>query len=486
MDHPGCDRDAADQESTGQEATDQESTDQESTDQEVTGRDVSDRADHALGNREIPGNQELAGSLPLPVDNRSSIPQRRWPVERHRQLGVAALPWIKRVVFLLVLVGLIVAGVQSTQRWHAETARLSAEIASLQQQAAGEADPVRRSAMQAEADSRIAAIPSLGTVRWDRVGWAAFLYGLGLLPPGWILHRCFLAMQVPSTWRRATDAQLIGHAGKYIPGKALVVVLRVGAILPKGVPAAQGSPAPHRPVGRATTCVFLETLLMMGVGGFIAGALLWNSPLPVWVRAMAALMAVGSMVPLCPPVMRCVVALVQRRRAERVKSSSDLSQSIGDPPAVSPTASVQGITWSLLAVCCLASLLSWAFIGASFACLVSAIPSWHAFSDVGVGIEAASGAGVVAAADTDWIELLSWTATATAAISLGMVLGFASLLPGGAGVREFVTLLVLTPVVGPTHALLSVIAARLMFIIVEAILAGVAWLDLRRFSAKAL
>lgn len=76
-------------------------------------------------------------------------------------------------------------------------------------------------------------------------------------------------------------------------------------------------------------------------------------------------------------------------------------------------------------------------------------------------------------------ELLT---VATAAISLGMVLGFASLLPGGAGVREWVTLIVLGTVTDPTHALLCVITARILFIVVESILALASHLYLRAIS----
>jgi len=72
---------------------------------------------------------------------------------------------------------------------------------------------------------------------------------------------------------------------------------------------------------------------------------------------------------------------------------------------------------------------------------------------------------------------------ATAAISLGMVLGFASLIPGGAGVREYVTLLVLAPSVGTTTALLAVIAARLMFVVVETTVAAMSYLFLKTMDA---
>jgi uncharacterized membrane protein YbhN (UPF0104 family) len=104
-------------------------------------------------------------------------------------------------------------------------------------------------------------------------------------------------------------------------------------------------------------------------------------------------------------------------------------------------------------------LLSWALIGASFTCLIVAIPSPSPPPSV--------------------IQLY---AIATAAIGLAIVIGFASLLPGGAGVRELVLTTVLGVSIGLAHGLLAAIAARILFMLVEVVLAGVAWLWLRQRS----
>ncbi len=351
------------------------------------------------------------------------------------------LAWIQRAVFLLVVIGLVSAASKAAERWQAETSELKAEAERLRGDAAATSDPVTAAALEREALRHESSVPSLGNVRWDRVGVASLLYGCGLFPPGWVLHRVLRALSVACSLGRAIAAQLLGHAGKYIPGKAMVVFLRVGAILPKPNPGGVGDDA-ARPIGRVASCVFFETLLMMGVGGALAGILLWRSPLPGWVRLFAAAMAVGSVIPLCPPVLRRLLKFIARRR--RVMPSS---ANAFDPAAVS---------WSLLAQCWVLSLISWILIGLSFAMLIAAIPSFDPLPPT--------------------VEL---TSVATAAISLGIVLGFASLLPGGAGVREYVTLLVLTPLIGQTHALLAVIAARLMFIIVETILAGLSAAYLR-------
>lgn len=357
---------------------------------------------------------------------------------------------------------------------------MTAAAKQLRIEAAEQSDPVITAALERDAERRESSVPSWRNVRWDRLGFASLLYACALVPPGWVLHRGLQALAVPCSRRRALAAQLLGHAGKYIPGKAMVVFLRISAILPPpGQPIAAtvgvdssgidgggidgggiddiaghagAAPAtreghalsldPARPIGRVASCVFFETLLMMGVGGAVAGVLLWGAPLPDWVRWLAAAMAIGSLVPICPPVLRRLLIFIAARRK--------LVSRRGD------TFSPGAVTWSLLAQCWLLSLVSWALIGLSFAMLIAAIPSLDPLPR---------------AADL--------TAVATAAISLGMVLGFASLLPGGAGVREYVTLLVLTPLIGQTHALLAVIAARLMFILVETILAGLSAAYLR-------
>ncbi|MCM2373058.1 flippase-like domain-containing protein [Aporhodopirellula aestuarii] len=400
---------------------------------------------------------------------------------------MVSLAWIKRLVFLIVLIGLFSATNKAVERWQNETSALRADVLALQERAAEQSDPHAAAQWQREADLRAASIPSLASVRWTRVGGAAFLYALGLMPAGLVLHRCLRAFAVNCTHRRALAAQLLGHLGKYIPGKAMVVFLRIDAVLPKTQHAAaaqpldktlldksevpapdEESPRAKRPIGRVATCVFFETLLMMGVGGALAGVLLWNSDLPAWVRWFAAATAIGSAIPVCPPVLRRLVEFVAARRRikearrpgeaephEKPAGNSAADTSSEPVDTKSQDDSTAPITWTLLGGCYLISLVSWLMIGLSFAVLITAIPSFEPIPSM-----------------TRLIPM------ATAAISLGMVIGFASLLPGGAGVREYVTLLVLMPVIGETQALLAVIAARLMFIAVETLLAGLAALYL--------
>jgi uncharacterized membrane protein YbhN (UPF0104 family) len=163
-------------------------------------------------------------------------------------------------------------------------------------------------------------------------------------------------------------------------------------------------------------------------------------PVPAWITATAFLFALTASIPTLPPILKRVAAKV---------SHVDIAQ-IDSRIGVGLVAS----GWCL-------SLISWLLFGASFAILISAIPSPHPIPPP--------------------IELY---ATATAAVSLAMVVGFASLLPGGAGVRELVLATVLGVSLGPAHGLLAAIAHRVLSIIVESIMAGGSWMWLRYTDAK--
>ena len=150
----------------------------------------------------------------------------------------------------------------------------------------------------------------------------------------------------------------------------------------------------------------------------------------------AALVAIAASIPTLPPILKRVAAKIAHRNPESKIPANSSARFF-----------IVGWSWSLL---------SWFFIGASFATLVLAIPS-----------------------PLELPALAELAAISTAAIALAMVVGFASLLPGGAGVRELVLTTLLAPAIGTAHALLAAIAARLMFIAVEGLCAGISWIWLR-------
>ena len=85
------------------------------------------------------------------------------------------------------------------------------------------------------------------------------LYLLALLPEGLFWHWALKALGQDVGLLETLRAYYIGHLGKYVPGKAMVIVLRTGLI------------HSHRvDTSIAVASVFLETLTMMAVGACIA------------------------------------------------------------------------------------------------------------------------------------------------------------------------------------------------------------------------
>src|SRR5690606_37867382 len=71
---------------------------------------------------------------------------------------------------------------------------------------------------------------SLSNVSYAWLAASAALYAIGMVPSWWFWHLTLRAMGAQPTWQESCRAFFIGHLGKYVPGKALVVVIRAGMI----------------------------------------------------------------------------------------------------------------------------------------------------------------------------------------------------------------------------------------------------------------
>src|SRR5262245_43426146 len=61
-------------------------------------------------------------------------------------------------------------------------------------------------------------------------GWligAGVLYVVGLAPIAWFFQRALAALGYPTPFSAALRAYFLGHVGKYVPGKAIAVLMRV-------------------------------------------------------------------------------------------------------------------------------------------------------------------------------------------------------------------------------------------------------------------
>lgn len=329
------------------------------------------------------------------------------------------MPWIKYVVMVLVVGFLILATRSAYDSWMQQKDVIEIQIQSLESSLASQTDPDIRDRLGLQLDLLRQQVPTLSNLHIGRLCWAGLFYAAGLFPAGMVLHtNCGLFGQRPKM-ATAIAAQLIGHLGKYVPGKAMVLVLRAGVLRRDGVS-----------IKSASASIFAETFLMMAVGATIAGIITLVIPAPRWIFVASACMAVGTAIPTTLPIMRRLIEYLRR------KEQMD--------------AVTIGWKWSLTTWAW--SLCSWILIGISFAFVVAAIPS-----------------------NAPMPDLIQLFAISTAAISLGMVIGFASLIPGGAGVRELVLTTILGVAFDPPHGILAAIAARLVFVLAEMILGGLSW-----------
>ncbi|MDA8742996.1 flippase-like domain-containing protein [Rubripirellula amarantea] len=340
----------------------------------------------------------------------------------------------KVVIAIVVAIGLVLAARSAAENWSQQHQRIETEIGTLDRQISLESDPDAQHNLRQQRSVLESQLPEWKNIRIDLLLMAALIYAIGLLPPAAVLRtNCGLFGPRPR-WSTSIASQLLGHVGKYVPGKAMVVVLRVGALRRDKIKPLAG-----------TVSVFAETFMMMAVGAAIAGIVTLKIPVPSWINMTALAMAIAATAPTLPPIMKIVIARVGSPPPSSDRSPDQLDTAKGQ------------MGWSWFASVWTFSIASWLLIGASFAITVAAMPGSQPLPN-----------------DSTLYPL------ALSAIGLAMALGFASLLPGGAGVRELVLITILGISIDPTRALLAAIAARMIFIIVEGLLAIVSWIWLRK------
>jgi uncharacterized membrane protein YbhN (UPF0104 family) len=269
-----------------------------------------------------------------------------------------------------------------------------------------------------------AALPRVAPV-WLLVAFAAYLVGLVLngLWFGAILKHS----TSPVTKWAAVRAYLISHLGKYVPGKALVVVMRVGLVVPAGARAST-----------ATLATLYETLVMMAAGGLTAalGFLLvqqhsavvsvpWFGPR----RVPFGLLGFG----LGALFLSVTIPEVFRRLARPLIAPFRRSD-VEVVPRFSLKLLAEGLAWTTPA---------WLLLGLSQVAVLWAF-GWGAP-----------------------ITLELWPAV-IASVALATVAGFTvPVVPGGLGVREWVLWTSLGTVLDHERAVVSTLTLRLVWVLAE-------------------
>lgn len=315
---------------------------------------------------------------------------------------------------------------------------------------------------------------------WRWLFASTAFYVVSLLPAAWFFWLTLRKLHQPVDWSTALRAYCVGHLGKYVPGKAMVVVLRAGMVRSPGV---------STPL--AAAAVFYETLTMMAVGAFWAAAVLtvhWQrgslhlgDKLPAGAMIGAVIgMLVVSLLPTLPPLFVRLLALMKIARsdarplpaaaspaatgnsAEPVPpepTASGAGQSASAPGGATEPASSRGdaasaatieLGYGLPVVGWLAMGLAWLLMGASL---------WATIRGIG-------------ATDSPWAT--HWP-DYSAVMAVALVAGFLSMIPAGFGVRDLLLVVLCAQLfqMGEGPAAVATALLRIEWLLAELIVSGI-------------
>ena len=294
-----------------------------------------------------------------------------------------------------------------------------------------------RAVRQGQAEFAAANI-SLSTIRYPWLLVASAGYLLGMLPMSLNWHRMLIAMQQPVPLLTAMRAHYISQLGKYVPGKACVVAIRLGLLSKFGL---------HTP----TTIVSMmaEVLAMMSVGAVVASVIIaFQFRGRPEIALVATGLALSAGLPIIPPILRFTIQQLERRRAKKKGQSES---------------NVTGrLTWGVVIPGWLGIIPGWIFLGVS---MFAAMKSLDLESTRNMTLW-----------DLPWI---------TASYAISVVAGFMSMLPGGVFIREWVMKELIEPTYGPVAGLIAPVIHRMVILVSELVLCSILYLASRVAKRKA-
>lgn len=290
--------------------------------------------------------------------------------------------------------------------------------------------------------------------RWEWLLAAAVAYAAGWLPSVWFWQLLMHRLGARLRFRDTARAYYCGHLGKYIPGKASVLVIRAALMKDRGFRASA-----------AALTVAYETLVMMGTGlalGLAAVPLLFPDidadrfwPGLRWLgRALESMVAS----PFLPVIAIGVACLAGLPLIARLFTRIAIRMT---PREVLETEGAPRIDAGALLVGVGAFTAAWALHGLSLGFTLQALaPAEGPAGGIPIG---------------DWVM---WTGAVGLATSLGFAAVFA---PGGIGVRELILLEALAAQtnVAAAQAVVAPVFLRIMWFGTEILVACVLYYAMR-------
>lgn len=248
---------------------------------------------------------------------------------------------------------------------------------------------------------------------------SGILYVLGLFIFGLYYSRVVRLVTPGICTRTCIKSYILSHPAKYVPGKAMVVVMRVGML----------SRAGSRPTA-AMLATLYETLSMMAIGGFLGGFFLLMPPSHFLASAISFGLGLAFLTTVLPSTFS---------KAARLLKKGLKTIQPGDAPQPDSRVRVQLL---------LLGILGWLCWGLSQVAVVYSLDNQKVFHFF------------------QWPRILGATMLATAG-------GFAiPILPGGFGLREWILNEVTGSVLGMDLSIAAALLLRFVWIIGEIVAAG--------------
>lgn len=268
----------------------------------------------------------------------------------------------------------------------------------------------------------------LSEIDFSKLALAAVVY-IGAMLMSWIFwYQVLISLKQKPRLLKSLGAFLISQLGKYVPGKAMVIVIRTDRVRDDKV-----SIAP------AAASVFVETFAWIFVGSAIASGLLIVKFQDFrWLQILAVLLMIGAGVVTWPPIFNWLATKIRPINSKRHNYAVDLRTMLTG--------------WVALA-------FGWLLNGTCLWLVVSALPG----------------------ANPTTADIL----VTLAAVTLATVGGFVSLIPGGLGVRELVMIPLLGSQFGTVIAVMAAILVRLVWLSAELVSSAILyvtehWIEKRR------
>lgn len=343
-----------------------------------------------------------------------------------------------RAVVQLVILALVAWGIahsvrKSTGQLSNQRADLASQAAELRLRAEQTSDPIQAAELLNQAAQATAAAEKFWRAHPSGLLAAGLVYAVGMLPGSLFWRQCLNALGQPTHLPTTLWAYFYGNLGKYFPGKAMVIILRLAALAPLGIKKTATS-----------ITIFMETLTMMSVGGAMAGICMIALNIDWRLTLLSLGLLATTFLPTFPPLLRFLIPKLQ--------PGVDSQELRGWAERIDAKLFIRGWLWLSL---------TWIAFGLSLLLVMRSLPI----------------------ANFEHTTTTKLVLSCFGACALAVVLGFVSLLPGGAGVREAVLSLVLAPVVGPAAALCSAVWLRVVWLAAELLMAAFMFVIKRIISA---